>query len=347
MDKGPVFYEAYYPGTRDAYQKKRYFGGVGNTVLETSFQVPSERFTYSAETADHPISINESFVVVNNEETLPREQRKAIASRRMYDAITTNQFGPFSNERSTIFDDEMNENSQVANIEEISKLVRRAISRELENWNALEGDLDRATHQDRPMPQLGMRPREKHKDSKDGSYMFPVNRGLEDSSLPRKLDAHNGKQRPTSHYEGPDANASTMTSERRVGETRAVDTQRSPIDVISDSLPPENIFQPRPQLIKYVFFKRPVSPQLDQQNEKAIEESVSPGIFGDNLVQFGGEITADNRGRRIEEDVKVTSIEISDVPRHKTRHHHGEWPKRDSSFHRHRSPPANYSMTAL
>ncbi|XP_077269637.1 uncharacterized protein LOC143901319 [Temnothorax americanus] len=343
LDKGPVFYEAYYPDSRDAYREKRYFGR--NTVLETSFQVPLERFAYSAAAerertaADHPISINESFVVVDNEETLPREQRKARVSRRNYDAITTSQLAPFSNKRSTIFDDD--KNSQVANIEEISKLVKRAISRDLETWNALEGYLDRTIHQDRP--QLGMHSREIHKNREGDSYaskLFPGNRGPKDlserssifeasPSLPGKLDAHDEKQGPI-YFKGVAANENAMTSETRVSGTQAVDTS-PPIDVISDSSSPENIFQPRPQLIKYMFFKRPSGPpRIDKQNEKA-------RTSGDNLMR---EEIVDNNGRRVEENVKVTSIEISELPRHKTRHHHGEWPKRDYSIHRHHSRPA-------
>jgi len=333
LDKGPVFYEAYYPNSHDAHQKKRYFDR--NTVLETSFQVPFERFAYS-ETASHP-PINESFIIVDNEETLLREQRKAIESRRNYDAVS--QLASLSNERSTIFDD--NKNSQAANIEEISKLVRRAISHDLENWSALEGYLDRTVHQDRLMPQPKMYSREIHKDRKVNSYMFPISRFIEtDSSkrlnfealLPRKLNARDAKQGPV-YSEGADANGNTtMMSDTSVSGTQAVDIPAS-IDVISDSLPPENIFQPRPQLIRYMFFKRPMLPRVDEQDGKAIEST--PRTYGDNLIRE--EIANDNRDRRVGENVKVTSIEISELPRHKTRHHHGEWPERDYSSHRHRS----------
>lgn len=343
LDKGPVFYEAYYPDTRDAYQEK--YHADRNTVLETSFQMPLERFAYSAETADHPISINESFIIVNNEETLPQEQRKAIMSRRNYDTIT-NQLVPFLNERSTIFDDD--KNSQVANIEEISKLIRKAISRDLENWNALERYLDRTIRQDRPIPQLGMRSKKIHKNGEGDSYMIPVNRESEtpedlserssifEASLPRKLDARDGKR--SIYFERVNANENRVMREMNVNGTQAVDTP-SQINVVSDSLPPENIFQPRPQLIKYLFFKRPVSPQLDKQNEKAIDEST--WTSGDNLIRE--KITGDSR---IEENVKVTSIEISELPRHKTRHHHGEWSKRDYSIHRHRSLSAGHPIVS-
>lgn len=335
MDKGPVFYKAYYPDTHDTRQEKRYFGR--NTVLETSFQVPLERFAYSAETADHPISINESFVVVNNNKTLPKEQWKAIVSQPHNHDVITSQLVSFPDERSTIFDDD--KNSQVANIEEISKFVRRVISRDLENWDALEGYLEHTIHRGRSIPQLGMHSREIHKNKEGNSYVYSVNRELKDSSKrsPKKLDAHDGKQRPI-YFERVDVNGSTMMNEMRVSGMQAVDTP-SPIDVISDSLPPENIFRPRPQLIKYMFFKRPVPPRFDKQSEKAIDK-FTPRTFDDNFNRE--EITDHNRGRRVEENVKVTSIEISELPRHKTRHHHDKWPKRDYSTHRHRSRPFSY-----
>ncbi|KYQ49504.1 hypothetical protein ALC60_11433 [Trachymyrmex zeteki] len=287
LDKGPVFYEAYYPDTHNNHGQKPY--SDQNTVLETSFQVPFERIAHSDELA------------------------------------------PFSNERSTTFDDD--KNSQTINIEEISKLVRRAISRDLENWNTLEGYLDRTVHR----PQLGIHSREINKNEEGGSYMFPLNRKFVEmdsskrssfeTSLPRKLDVRNAKERPI-YFEGVDTSGSQ--NEMSVSETQAVDIP-PPID-ISDSLPPENIFQPRPQLVRYMFFKKPMPPRLDKQNETPIDQS-TPRTYGDNLIRE--EITNDTRDR-IGENVKVTSIEISEQPRHKTRHHHGEFP------HRHRLQPTAY-----
>ncbi|KYN11383.1 hypothetical protein ALC57_16460 [Trachymyrmex cornetzi] len=283
LDKGPVFYEAYYPDTRDVHEEKRF---DQNTVLETS-------------------------------------------SQRNYD--TTSELASFSNEHSTTFDND--KNSQAVNIEEISKLVKRAISRDLENWNTLEGYLDRTIHR----PQLGIYSREINKNGEDGSYMFPGNRKFVEMdsskrssfevSLPRKLDVRNAKERPI-YFEG--VGTSGSTSEMSVSGTQAVDIP-SPIDT-SDSLPPENIFQPRPQIVRYTFFKKPMPPRLDKQNEKPIDQS-TPRTYGDDLIRE--EITNDTRDR-IGENVKVTSIEISKQPRHKTRHHHGEFP------YRHRSQPTAY-----
>ncbi|XP_018374118.1 PREDICTED: uncharacterized protein LOC108768248 [Trachymyrmex cornetzi] len=324
LDKGPVFYEAYYPDTRDVHEEKRF---DQNTVLETSFQVPFKRIAH-LEPANHPVMINESFVIVDNE-ILPRKQWEVTGSQRNYD--TTSELASFSNEHSTTFDND--KNSQAVNIEEISKLVKRAISRDLENWNTLEGYLDRTIHR----PQLGIYSREINKNGEDGSYMFPGNRKFVEMdsskrssfevSLPRKLDVRNAKERPI-YFEG--VGTSGSTSEMSVSGTQAVDIP-SPIDT-SDSLPPENIFQPRPQIVRYTFFKKPMPPRLDKQNEKPIDQS-TPRTYGDDLIRE--EITNDTRDR-IGENVKVTSIEISKQPRHKTRHHHGEFP------YRHRSQPTAY-----
>ncbi|XP_012225792.1 uncharacterized protein [Linepithema humile] len=333
LDKGPVFYEAYYPDIRDAYQEKRYFDR--NAVLEKSFQVPFKRLAYSAGTADRPVTSNESFVVVNNEE--PGEQQKRAESRRYYD--TADKTAPFQDEYPSTGIFNGDEKLESTNVEEISKLVRRAISRDLENWNALERYLDRTVNQGPPIAQPAVHSGENRRNKEGNSYSFPVNRQSFDPSkqlnfeLLRKLE--DARQRPV-YFERTDANENARTSTMSISDTQA---DAPAIGVISDSLPLENIFQPRPQVIRYMFFKKPMpqpTPQLEQVKE-AIDNS-TPRSYGDNLIRE--EIADNSRGKQAEENVKVTSIEVSELPRHKTRHHHGEWPKRDWSAHRHRSQTA-------
>lgn len=279
LDKGPVFYEAYYPDAHDAYQEKRNLD-QNRKVLETSFQVPFERFAYSAEIADRPVSI--------------------------------------------IFD-----NNKNVNIEEISKLVRRAISRDLENWNILESYLDGVSiDQNLPMQQT-VYSGENRENKEDNSYSFQDRRAFDLSRQPnleilRKLETRNVKQRPN-YFEEIDAEGNTMM--RKISDMETADAPS--IDVASGSLLPENIFQPRPQIIRYTFFKKPTS-RLDQQAEKVIDNS-TPRNYGDNLIR---QEIAEKNSRAEGNNVKVTSIEVSELPRHKTRHHHGEWPKRDYSTHR-------------
>jgi len=280
LDKGPVFYEAYYPDyAHDAYQEKRNLDR-NRKVLETSFQVPFERFAYSAEIADRPSSI--------------------------------------------IFD----KNRQAANIEEISKFIRRAISRDLENWNSLETYLDRVSIDQNWPTQQKVYSKENRENKGGNSYSFQDDRrSLDLSSQPnpeilRKLEARDTRQRPN-YLEEIDAEGNTMM--KKISDLQVVDSPS--IDVASDSLFPENIFQPRPQIIRYTFFKKPTS-RLDQQTEKVIDNS-TPRNYGDNLIRQ--EIA--DKNSRVEGNVKVTSIEVSELPRHKTRHHHGEWPKRDYSIH--------------
>ncbi|KAL6438121.1 hypothetical protein ACFW04_004389 [Cataglyphis niger] len=279
LDKGPVFYEAYYPDAHDAYQEKHNLD-ENRKVLETSFQVPFERFAYSAEIADRPVSV--------------------------------------------IFD---NKN---VNIEEISKLVRRAISRDLENWNILESYLDHVSiDQNLPMQQI-VYSRESRENKEDNSYPFQDRQRAFDLSrqpnfeILRKLETRDVKQHPN-YFEEIDAEGNTMT--KKINDMEAADAPS--IDVASGSLLPENIFQPRPQIIRYTFFKKPTS-HLDQQIKKIIDNS-TPRNYGDNLIR---QEIAEKNSRVEGNNVKVTSIEVSELPRHKTRHHHGEWPKRDYSTHR-------------
>ncbi|XP_072757088.1 uncharacterized protein [Anoplolepis gracilipes] len=285
LDKGPVFYEAYYPDyPHDTYQEKRNLDR-DRKVLETSFQVPFERLAYS-EIADRPV----------------------------------------------IFDDD--KTLQTANIEEISKLVRRAISRDLENWNILERYLDRVSiDQNWPMQQKGLS-RESRENKEDNSYPFQDNRRQffdlsrqSNLEILRKLEARDARQRFPNYFEEIDADGNAMT--KKMSDIQPDDAPS--INVASGSLLTENIFQPRPQIIRYTFFKKPTA-RLEQQPEKVIDNS-TPRNYGDNLIRQ--EIADKNNVK--ESNVKVTSIEVSEFPRHKTRHHHGEWPKRDYSIHRHQS----------
>lgn len=327
LDKGPVFYEAYYPDDHDdVYHEKRYFDR--SAVLETSFQVPSDRFAYSAENANRPVPNDESsYVVVNDEENPQEKQRRNVGPRR--------NFVRFHDQRPMPLEDD-DRSSPAANIGEISKLVRRAISRDLENWNALERYLDHTSNQGQsvmpPPSRSEVRPKESRK-STDDSYPREVNQLHFDLPKQPRLEVLRElvdvKARPAYFEEvRNDASGSVMS----VADARAVDD--APIGITSDSLPLENIFQPRPQIIKYTFLKKATT-RRDEPGKVAIDNT-TPRNYGDNLIRE--EIANDSRdGELARGSVKVTSIQVSELPRHKTRHHHGELPKRDYTAHRHRS----------
>ncbi|XP_032683160.1 uncharacterized protein LOC116849776 isoform X2 [Odontomachus brunneus] len=329
LDKGPVFYEAYYPDVQDnAYHEKRYFDR--SAVLETSFQIPSNRFAYSAESADRPVSNDESSYVLVNNENLPEEQRKNVGPRR--------NLVPFDDQRSILLEDD-NGSSPATNIGEISKLVRRAISRDLENWSALERYLEGNSNQGQSMPPLRseLRPRESRKNKEDDSYPLQVNQLNFDPSkqlnfeVLRKLEARDVKVRPA-YFEKIRRNDGSVMS---VADTR---TAVAPIGITSDSLSLEDIFQPRPQIIKYTFLKKAMT--RHDEPSKAVIDNTTPRNYGDNLIR--DEIANDGHdGRLARGSVKVTSIQVSELPRHKTRHHHGEWSKRDYAAHRHRPTVAH------
>ncbi|XP_011138950.1 uncharacterized protein LOC105182884 [Harpegnathos saltator] len=319
LDKGPVFYEAYYPDVRDAYQEKRYFDR--NTVLETSFQVPSDRFAYSAESLNRPASNDESsFIVVDdNAESLQPEDKQRGTIGRGRNVVQN------FHDRPAMFPKDDDESSLKTNIGEISKLVRRAISRDLENWNALEKYLDRASNQGQqtPITQSEMRSKESRENNEFDSSQKPS------LGLLRQLEARNVKLQPTYFEEvRNDASGSALN----VGDARAAD---APIAITSNSdLPLENIFQPRPQIIKYTFLKK-TKTRHDGPSKDTIDNT-TPRNYGDNIIRE--EIANDSHdGRLAKGNVKVTSIQVSELPRHKTRHHHGELPKRDYTARHHRT----------
>lgn len=331
LARGPVLYEPYYPNIRKtANQQKPVENHVDrNAVLERSFQVPFERLAYSAGNANRrvPATTNGSLVVItDNENTPSNEQRReeAIKSERDYDI--GNKIAPFH--RRPIIIDNYNGDPQNANIDGISKLVRRAISRDLENWNALERYLERANNQiDRFQSGLY-----DSREISEGEKGFGIDRRSYDSS--EQSDFNVLDKSETRDANRPSNYLEKIVSENAMSDARVADAA-SPI--ISDSLPAENIFEPRPQVIRYTFFKKPTT-----QLEDKTTIDTTPRNYGDNLIR---EEIADSRpGKQEENDIKVTSIEISELPRHKTRHHHGEWAKRDYSNHRHRSESGDRSI---
>lgn len=339
LEKGPVFYEAYYPDTneepRSNYQEKRYFDQ--GAVLEKTYQVPSEHVTYP-----------ESNIQLDN------YQNRA-------DAFLPND-DRFS----------LDTNTQPLDVKEISKLARRAISRDLENWNTLENYLDRAKYQEPVyrrriiVPEPGYRIEQQIRGIEPNLPEYLKQRDLrrdlyeevreEPLALSSRIQPNNGDQRDSiRRLTARDlGNKDSLGSFRSIrydnqqpqeqGVVQAVRTSEinmpplkdaSPSDTrsIIDPYPTENIFAPRPQVINYIFSRKPEVtmenkvPSLPETKETS---EFIPRSYGDNLIQ--DEIKKEEG----DTDVKVTSIEVSEVPRHKTRHHHGDWPKRDYS-HRHQS----------
>ncbi|RLU16169.1 hypothetical protein DMN91_011929 [Ooceraea biroi] len=341
LDKGPVIYKAYYPDTRKSHQEKPYFDQ--NTVLETSFQMPSDQSAYSTETADRPIWNNESSVVANDERRiLSKEQWKVMKTRRNYNF--TNEFDPFHDKQSLeIFDGD--KDIENVNIKEISKLVRRAISRDLENWNALERYLGRTSNQAQPISQSEMYFKKSHENEKNYNYPFEINQRTFNpsqqlrSKVLQKLETRDVEQLQPTYLEEVDASEikDTMKDEAIVNGMQAADA--SSVNVISDSSM-ENIFQPRPQLIRYMFFRK-LTPQRNEQIEKVTDE-LTLRNYGDDRIHEA--ITNDSRNKQVKENVKITSIEVSKLPRHKIRHHHDEWPKRHYSTHRYRAQSTVYPI---
>ncbi|CAK9813739.1 hypothetical protein ANTQUA_LOCUS7747 [Anthophora quadrimaculata] len=338
LERGPVFYEAYYPDSnedsRPNYQEKRYFDQ--GTILEKTYQLPSERLPYP-----------ESNVQLDSYQTRP-------------DNFLRND------DRFTL-----ETNTQPLDIKEISNIARRAISRDLENWNTIENYLDRAKYQDplyrrrivvpeqgyrieQPIRGIGSSLQDPSKLQRNlRRDLYEEVRG-ESLSLPNRVQSSENQRDPSAirrltardidrdsldafrsiRYEDQLSRDQEMAQSVRTREMNIAALKNSnPANTIVDPYPTENIFAPRPQVINYIFSRKPeVTTENKIENVPEANETSDavPRNYGDNLIQ--DEIKKSEEDK----DVKVTSIEVSEVPRHKTRHHHGEWPKRDYS-HRHQS----------
>lgn len=257
-------------------------------------------------------------------------------------------------------------NTRSLDIQEISKIARKAISRDLENWNTLENFLDRIKDQDSffrrriivpetgykieqqirridPLSnslkqQQGLR-RDLYEEIQEEPLALPSRIQLDERDSIRRLTtrdlANRDTLKPISSIQYNDNKASRKQEVIQAIRTSQLNTpllkNANPSDSksIIDSYSKENIFAPRPQVINYIFSRKPeLTVQNKAQNLSQTKNTSEfmPRNYGDNLIQNEMKKTA-------EKDVKVTSIEISEVPKHKTRHHHGEWPKRNYSHH--------------
>lgn len=99
-----------------------------------------------------------------------------------------------------------------------------------------------------------------------------------------------------------------------------------------ESMPIENIFEPRPQTLNYVF-STPTKGNVVKpvKIEPETDDNDWPRNYGDNLIQE--EIVKADEQALKNEEAKIASIEVSQVPHHKIRHHHGELPKRNYNRH--------------
>lgn len=257
-------------------------------------------------------------------------------------------------------------NTRSLDIQEISKIARKAISRDLENWNTLENFLDRIKDQDSffrrriIVPETGYKieqqirridplsnslkqqqslRRDLYEEIQEEPLALPSRIQLDERDSIRRLTtrdlANRDTLKPISSIQYNDNKASRKQEVIQAIRTSQLNTpllkNANPSDSKSliDSYSKENIFAPRPQVINYIFSRKPeLTVQNKAQNLSQTKNTSEfmPRNYGDNLIQNEMKKTA-------EKDVKVTSIEISEVPKHKTRHHHGEWPKRDYSHH--------------
>lgn len=379
LDKGPVFYEAYYPENNEndpnEYQEKRYFDR--DAVLERTFQVPTDRREYVEERSksEYPNGLertryNGEYLVdpklsrrddLETEENYvklePSRQRDNLARSYTINRIPSTyveqtrespreyslprDFEPWNayenylhfernHERRRNFDkSDIDESSYFRTIPERDLLRSEIFERRNDDGEAKEPI--REMRKDLSVaPPRAIRPLELDKDFETMRRLST--RDVQDRTPFEPIDTigYPRYTRQEYRYFG-NTNGERESSDPHgwMSDVKSLSNQRmEPMPRNIDPLPSENIFAPRPQVINYVFSKnspvdskeKPTTATLTtSMNEVTKDEE--PRKYGDNLLQ--------EELKKMEEEkdksAKVTSIEISEVPRHKIRHHHGEW----------------------
>lgn len=315
-----MIYEIYYPDSYEAYHEKRHLDRSITLDSKDLEQIPSQdHFTYSVRYMNRPI-------LDHKESSAVLEKEKSVEYQQNDQSITNKSF---RDNHSMISNNVKHHES--TNIERIPEFVQKAIFRDLKYRNTPKKDDSELL-----ISQLKIYPtgEESSKNEEDSISLFGTNIGSYESpsrhsKVLQELKVRNVKHRPL--YIEKLVSKDTITD--KINE-HDMQTDIIPVthSITSDSLPMENIFQPRPQLIRYIFFRNPIRRSNEQIKEKTIG-SMPCNYGGDNVICK--QIDEEHKKKNKDENIKVTSIEISEVPRHKTRHHHGEWFKRDYSFLRH------------
>ncbi|KAI4504575.1 hypothetical protein M0802_000125 [Mischocyttarus mexicanus] len=361
LERGPVFYEAYYPENNDnnpsEYQEKRYFDR--DAVIERTFQIPTDQKEYIEDRSKNEYLNSLEYLRYDNSYN-PDSKLSKIQN---YPIIESSR----NNEIPRKF---YNANSFSPNYIRIIRNIPGDLlaSKNMENWNSLgnylsfdpnfedrrnvdKNDISRSNF--RGIPNRGFLNQEsmfeKRNDDKKVESIRDVQENLSAASSrairpleiskefdsirrlsPRDLQNHNSfdtinsinyVRYPRKEYNYFE-NRNDPESEKWIPQNLP-NEQMEGIPRNVNSLPSENIFAPRPQVINYVFSKDSRIERTEKPitTIKEITNNDEPRKYGDNLLQEELNKEEENENK----NTKVTSIEISEVPRHKIRHHHGEW----------------------
>ena len=187
-----------------------------------------------------------------------------------------------------------------------NNIVRR------ENWN-LERDFEDGSNFKGIYEKPINHERRTFKEFSSPSVTNEIRRGFEYANLPIDINSPVERGSLTAEFQNANLNeGSIMEIEGK--QSLEYDRLRGSPDPMM-----ENIFEPRPQVIRYVF-SNPKKNELERLEKTGGEKT---DLINDEVQN------QEDAGTKRESG--IASIEVSEVPRHKIRHHHGERPKRNYS----------------
>ncbi|XP_015610497.1 uncharacterized protein LOC107275162 [Cephus cinctus] len=348
LEKGPVLYEAYYPDEqtgnekqKSPYQEKRYFDR--GTVLERSYQLPEDPYEIPYGSINAKPSQSQLQSQAYERSNLPY----TVGSDR------SDQNGMAPTEYPRDFPASNNEPGDGLNVPSGNPAY------EQESRNYLRGKIENAEYlvpiripYIRELPATYSVPadeiifgepysvEEGQVEAFGNSFDDPrsreyASRRRELNPIPRRgsnlenLQLRNGEVRSmdTNFRDSPRYGGTDL---RKVYNENYKEFRDSP----ADPVPMENIFAPRPQVINYVLSPvkksdSTISTAMPKISTPRSEDYQRPRNYGDNLIN--DQIIREEENELKRDEARVASIEVSEVPRHKTRHHHGERPRRNYS----------------
>ncbi|XP_043475143.1 GATA zinc finger domain-containing protein 14-like [Leptopilina heterotoma] len=302
LHKGPVFYEAYYYPEKQNLHKRR--------SIEEKDENSLEKISQISNTPNVMISIdgnNEVIIIGNKLKRIPmldvQNDINNWYKERTNERINQDSMRKIHEKRLKQI--QINNNNNNDNIMSVEKLKnnRDKFPPTLQYQRTVQYPLYQR-NENLNFPSQNKFPLNKNFHGNSISNQYPMNYNSKIANFQHDINENENPKFDNSNKQ----NINQYYENENLVNRKKFDDSKSSQD-FSESLQ-ENIFEPRPQIIKYLF-------STPRENG-----------YGTKKSNF---INDDARIDGVIKEPEIASIEVSEEPRHKIRHHHGERLRRNYS----------------
>lgn len=313
VHKGPVFYEAYYYPEKQTFHKRR-------SVEEREENVPERVSQMIPNKPNVIISIDENEVIVISDK-MTRMPFRSVGVRsgtnfqdqlRLMKDTLNSEYENYRNKHKTNKENNESSNHNSKKVDEELEAAKRKFVKEYS-----------------VPPRFVRYTNPSYARSLGSNFMYSQNKVPLNVKFADDLTQSQNSEfdnRDSANFEYDNQGNSNLGSDNRESVNFGSENERS-LNLESNNRrnanvefnmkenenlesETENIFEPRPQVIKYLFSP----PRGNESGEKK-----------SNFINGDAQVDA------VIKEPGITSIEVSEEPRHKIRHHHGERPRRNYS----------------